>query len=113
MKAPGAEIVAIGTELLLGEIHETNGTWLGKALAAAGIAVRTRTVIGDDEAGIRSVVDEALRRTGVVICTGNSSKRIASRQYEAMICMQKRPAAAESASRTSLASPTRSSAARS
>jgi nicotinamide-nucleotide amidase len=67
---PGVEIVAIGTELLLGEVHETNGTWLGKALAAAGIAVRRRIVVGDDAGAIGGAVDEALRRTGVVICTG-------------------------------------------
>ena len=70
MTRPGVEIVAVGTELLLGEVHESNGTWLGRTLAAAGIAVRRRVVVGDDADAIASAVDEALRRTGVVLCTG-------------------------------------------
>jgi nicotinamide-nucleotide amidase len=71
MAQPAAvEIVAIGTELLLGETHETNGTWLGQNLAAAGLAVARRTIVGDEADAIRDAVEQALHRTGTVLCTG-------------------------------------------
>jgi nicotinamide-nucleotide amidase len=63
-------MVAIGDELLLGDTTDTNGSWLGQRLAAEGLLVVRRTVIGDDEDTIRSVVAEALGRTGAVICCG-------------------------------------------
>lgn len=64
------EILAIGTELLLGETIDGNGAWLGSRLAREGIAVTRRAVVADDAAAIRSAAAEALRRTGIVLCTG-------------------------------------------
>lgn len=64
------ELVTIGTELLLGATVDTNGAWLARRLAAAGIRVARRTSVGDDADAIRDVVMAALERTGRVICTG-------------------------------------------
>jgi nicotinamide-nucleotide amidase len=64
------ELVAVGNELLLGETTNTNGTWLGRRLAAEGFVVVRRTVVGDDDAAIREAVGDALARTGVVLVSG-------------------------------------------
>ena len=65
-----AEIIAIGTELLLGDTIDGNGAWLGRVLAGQGISVQRRIVIGDDAAEIRDAVSASLRRVRVVICSG-------------------------------------------
>jgi nicotinamide-nucleotide amidase len=67
---PHLELLAIGNELLLGETVDTNSAWIAQCLAAAGIAVARKTTVGDDVAVIRAALDAALRRSGVVICTG-------------------------------------------
>jgi nicotinamide-nucleotide amidase len=64
------EVVAIGDELLLGDTIDTNGAWLGRRLSAMGIVVAGRSVAGDDPASIRDAIAAALRRTGVVLCSG-------------------------------------------
>ena len=64
------EIVAIGNELLLGFTVDTNGAELGRALAEVGVRVTRRTTVGDEPGGIRSAVEEALARTGLVLTTG-------------------------------------------
>lgn len=67
---PAVELVTIGDELVLGELVDSNGAWLGRRLAAAGIRVARRTTVGDDEGAIRDAVRDALGRTGAVVCTG-------------------------------------------
>jgi nicotinamide-nucleotide amidase len=67
---PSLEILAIGNELLLGATIDTNSAWIAERLAEEGIAVARKTTVGDDVAVIRGALDAALRRTGVVICTG-------------------------------------------
>jgi len=64
------EVVAIGDELLLGDTIDTNGAWLGRRLSGMGIVVAGRSVAGDDPASIRDAIAAALRRTGVVLCSG-------------------------------------------
>ena len=44
-----AEIVAIGTEILLGDLVDTNTPRLSRKLAALGVAVRRHTTVGDDK----------------------------------------------------------------
>jgi competence/damage-inducible protein CinA-like protein len=65
-----AEIISIGTELLLGEIVDTNAAWLAQQLAAAGVDVYFRTTVGDNAGRIAEVVNLALGRADVVITTG-------------------------------------------
>ncbi|HEX9742746.1 MAG TPA: competence/damage-inducible protein A [Nitrospiraceae bacterium] len=65
-----AEIIAIGSELLLGGRLDTNSLFLTDALAALGIEVRWKTVVGDDEADIMDAIRIAARRADLVITTG-------------------------------------------
>ena len=64
------EVVTIGTELLLGQIIDTNAAELGRGLAAAGVEVVRHTSVADRPETIRAAVAEALERTGFVITTG-------------------------------------------
>lgn len=64
------ELVAIGTELLLGFTVDTNGAFAGRELAERGIRVARRTVVPDRPEAIRAALSEALGRTGFVIATG-------------------------------------------
>ncbi len=70
MSTPVIEIVAIGTELMLGETIDTNPGWLGGALAEAGLPVHRRTAVSDDFALMSAALREALLRAQVVITTG-------------------------------------------
>lgn len=64
------EVVAIGTELLLGQIVDTNSSWIGEQLAAAGLASHYQTKVGDNPDRIRAVLQQALERSDAVICCG-------------------------------------------
>jgi len=64
------EVVTIGTELLLGQILDTNAAELGRGLAAAGVEVVRHSSVADRPDAIRAAVAEALDRTGFVITTG-------------------------------------------
>jgi nicotinamide-nucleotide amidase len=64
------EVVTIGTELLLGQIVDTNAAELGRALAAAGAEVVRHLSVADRPEPIRTAIAEALDRTGFVITTG-------------------------------------------
>jgi nicotinamide-nucleotide amidase len=65
-----AEIVTTGTELLLGQIDDTNATYLARQLRDLGIDVFFRTTVGDNEARIAQVLEQALERADLVITTG-------------------------------------------
>lgn len=64
------EVVAIGTELLLGQIVDTNSSWIGQQLAAAGLNSHYQTKVGDNPARIREVLRQAVQRSDAVICCG-------------------------------------------
>ena len=64
------EIVAVGTELLLGQIVDTNSAWMGEHLAAAGIDSHYQVKVGDNQARIEAAVRLALGRSDAVICCG-------------------------------------------
>jgi nicotinamide-nucleotide amidase len=64
------EIVGVGTELLLGQIVNTNAAWIGQRLADVGWDCLRHTVVGDNEARIAEVLREALGRADGVIVTG-------------------------------------------
>ncbi len=65
-----AEIIAIGTELLLGQIVNTNAQYLANACAAQGIDVYYQTVVGDNESRLAETFRLAKTRADVIICTG-------------------------------------------
>lgn len=64
------EVVAIGTELLLGQITDTNSSWMGEQLAAAGIDSHFQTKVGDNLDRIVLAIRTALSRSDAVICCG-------------------------------------------
>ena len=64
------EIVAIGTELLLGQIADTNSQWLGEKLAANGIGSHFHQHVGDNHERIVSALRIALSRADAVITCG-------------------------------------------
>lgn len=65
-----AEILSIGTELLLGEIVDTNAAWLAQQCAALGVDVYFRTTVGDNVGRIAAALQTAMRRADVIITTG-------------------------------------------
>lgn len=65
-----AEIVSVGSELLLGDIVNTNAAFLSKELAALGIPVYRQSVIGDNPKRLSDSLSEALSRSDIVITTG-------------------------------------------
>ena len=65
-----AEIVTIGTELLLGEIVDANAAHIARRLAAIGVDHYYTTTVGDNEERIVRVLRDALSRSDVVITTG-------------------------------------------
>ncbi|MFQ3633706.1 CinA family nicotinamide mononucleotide deamidase-related protein [Roseiflexus sp.] len=65
-----AEILAIGSELLLGETIDTNSAYLAQQLAATGINLFRKSVVGDNEERIAAAISEALDRADLIICTG-------------------------------------------
>lgn len=65
-----AEILAVGTELLLGDILNTNAQYLAKELAALGIEVYYQTVVGDNPKRLEETIYHAFSRADLVITTG-------------------------------------------
>ena len=65
-----AEIIAVGTELLLGNIANTNAQELSEALAGLGINVFWHTVVGDNTRRLKEAMDIARKRADVILTTG-------------------------------------------
>lgn len=65
-----AEIVTIGTELLLGEIVDTNATYIARQLRDIGVSIYYLTTVGDNLERIAAAIRTALSRADVVITTG-------------------------------------------
>ena len=65
------EVVAVGTELLLGQIVDTNSSWIGERLARAGIDSFFQTKVGDNQARMVEAMRIALdRNDAVIVCGG-------------------------------------------
>jgi nicotinamide-nucleotide amidase len=65
-----AEIIAVGTELLLGQILNTNAQYLARACADLGVSVYFQTVVGDNQSRLVDALRIAKNRADLVICTG-------------------------------------------
>ena len=65
-----AEILIIGTEILLGQIVDTNSAFIAEQLAAAGIDVYFKTVVGDNDGRIEKALRQALERADIVVAAG-------------------------------------------
>lgn len=64
------ELIAVGTELLLGDVVNRNAAWLGERLADVGIDVTRSVAVGDDLDEIADAVTDGLRRADGVVLTG-------------------------------------------
>jgi len=65
-----AEIINIGDEILIGQIVNTNSTWLAEKLESIGLKVRQITAISDDKAHIIEALDRASSKSNLVVITG-------------------------------------------
>ena len=69
-----AEIIAVGTELLLGNIVNTNAKELSQALSGVGINVCWHTVVGDNPERLKKALHDAFDRADLVITTGGQGR---------------------------------------
>ena len=65
-----AEIVTIGTEMLLGDLVDTNTAWISQRLAALGVSMYRHTTVGDNNDRIIGALRDAASRTDLVVTTG-------------------------------------------
>ncbi|WP_125581262.1 competence/damage-inducible protein A [Levilactobacillus cerevisiae] len=65
-----AEIIAVGTEILLGQIVDTNSAFIARELAEAGIEVYYHSLVGDNADRLTAVVNQARSRSDLVIISG-------------------------------------------
>lgn len=86
-----AEILAIGSELLLGETIDTNSAYLAQNLAAIGINLFRKSVVGDNEERIAAMISDALDRVDLLICTGGLGPTIDDMTRDAVARALDRP----------------------
>lgn len=65
-----AEIISIGDELLIGQVINSNASWMGEQLFLHGIALQRITTIGDDAGHLHDAISDALQRVQFVFLTG-------------------------------------------
>ena len=65
-----AELISVGTEILLGQIINTNAAWLATKLSELGINVYRQTSVGDNLQRLASTIEESLQRAEILILTG-------------------------------------------
>ncbi|HEB66114.1 MAG TPA: CinA family nicotinamide mononucleotide deamidase-related protein [Chloroflexi bacterium] len=81
---PSAEIITIGTEILLGEITDTNARYIARELRRIGMDLYRKTSVGDNAERIAQAMREALQRCDVVITTGGLGPTIDDPTREAV-----------------------------
>ena len=79
-----AEIIAVGSELLLGGRTDMNSVFLAELLAQEGIEVRFKTVVGDDIKDICAALSQASERARVVMVTGGLGPTVDDLMREAV-----------------------------
>jgi nicotinamide-nucleotide amidase len=86
-----AELLAIGSELLLGETVDTNSAYLARQFAAAGIGLFRKSVVGDNQERIAAMIGEALDRVDLLICTGGLGPTVDDMTRDAVALALGRP----------------------
>lgn len=81
---PTAEIITIGTEILLGEIVDTNAQFVARALRDAGIDLYRKTTVGDNAQRIAQVVLQSMDRCEIIITTGGLGPTVDDPTREAL-----------------------------
>ncbi len=64
------EVLAVGTELLLGQVVDTNSSWIGEQLALAGVDCQLQVRVGDNLSRIVQAIRDGLERADALICCG-------------------------------------------
>ena len=67
---PDAEIISIGTELILGDISDTNSSFIAQRLKDIGVDLKRITIISDDHNQIKEAFQDSLKRSKIIISTG-------------------------------------------
>jgi len=70
MSTVTAEIIAIGDELLYGQIMDTNSHWISQELDTVGVRVVRKTTVGDNRTDILAAFEEASKRANLILITG-------------------------------------------
>ncbi|MBQ4531210.1 MAG: competence/damage-inducible protein A [Lachnospiraceae bacterium] len=65
-----AELISVGTELLMGNIVNTNAAYLSKELTAIGVSVYYQSTVGDNKERLKAAIETALQRADVIILSG-------------------------------------------
>jgi nicotinamide-nucleotide amidase len=91
LPAMRCEVVAIGTELLLGQIVDTNSAWIGEQLALAGIDSHFQTKVGDNLDRMVDALQIALDRNEAVICCGGLGPTQDDITRDALACVMGAP----------------------
>lgn len=65
-----ASIITIGDELLIGQVIDTNSSWIAQELNKAGILVKNRVAVGDNREDIWQALDDAISKSTLVLITG-------------------------------------------
>ena len=81
-----AEIITIGTELLLGEIVDTNTRFIAQALREIGLDLYRTSTVGDNAERIAQAVSESVARAQVVITTGGLGPTVDDATREGAAC---------------------------
>ena len=86
-----AEIICVGTEILLGNIVNTNAAYLSERLASLGISVFFETTVGDNEERLEAVIRQGLKRSDILILSGGlgPTKDDLTKEIAAKACGQK------------------------
>jgi nicotinamide-nucleotide amidase len=84
MNQIAAETIAIGTELLIGGRSDSNSLFLADELGKLGIAVRFKSVVGDEQQDIVMAIHTALKRSQVIVMTGGLGPTVDDRTREAV-----------------------------
>jgi len=85
-----AEIISIGTELLLGDIINTNASYLAQELAGLGIELYFQSTVGDNPPRLAFLVRQALERSDIVLTTGGLGPTVDDVTLETISCVFRR-----------------------
>ena len=91
------EIMAVGTEILLGDIVNTNARYLSQELALLGFGIYRQTTVGDNEERLELALKSALKEADMVITTGglgptsdDLTKEVSSRVFSQELILDKK-----------------------
>lgn len=91
MAAITAEIVTTGTEILLGDIVDTNAAWIAQQLREAGVNLYYKTTVGDNEGRLRGVIEQSMARCDAIIVTGGLGPTVDDITRQAIASATARP----------------------